>query len=452
VRGHVPDDDTTDAGSLQPVFVKVTRADTGSARVGDDSPALNHRPLTPGAALTMQVPLGHDHRGRFDVTLGVGGDDVVTIAIGSTPDCLDAEIEVTTRRRVLVHPMFTWKPDQAEVGQMQQRVLDAFADSGVELEFQPVTELQQGDVPSFCFTTGDHVRAMGYRTRLDEYTAHQADFDEANPMAVIDRPENVLTQRVPADGRSHLLFVVANAIVWKVKRKVTLSFRGKSSGWKKFPVAKHEGKWVPRFFDDADDADPRGTFLQRPSGALGDWEAGRKEQPAGLGTFGLDEVEVDEAKGKYRITLDDDAIGTFTPVRVEFAFYYLSGLGGSSTGPRVSLVWGGSDTPVKVGHALAHEIGHSLHQTVVTLDGRRHPGLTTAHPYAHTHKHYVGSHCSAGISPSQRAQDDYGKLTLKGIHGTCVMWGGVGPKFDFAKAPRFCPDCLRFLRATGVRL
>lgn len=445
ISGVEPDDDGVAKGAGADVYVRVKR-DAGSERLDAEGPRVGTRPLTAGAHALSRVRLDDHSRAEFELHLGHGGGDTFTISIGSTPQCQDAEMNVTTWRRLYVTLYFAYEPDGAEVDAMQQHVVEAFEPSNIEVCFEDHVVDALDD--TVVVVSRDHLTRMGLSTGpLENFSVYMKDYDEQAPNKRVDKLELELPEPVQ-DGRARINVVVVNGNLLRHNRKVELKWRGRSSGWRPFPVAKHEGFWVPFFFDDDPDA-PASTSLApaaRDHGRMEAYISGFYEPQR----LTAEDVEIDTAKKKFRITCALDRVETRTRVEATLHFYWLDPLGGSSTGSRIALTWGSTATPASVGHALVHEIGHSLHQAAVGL--RNFPGVVTAHPNTYKGKQHRGPHCSTGLSAKDKASDDYQKLTMKGRHAACVMWGGVSPRFDYDKAKHFCPHCTRFLEAAKVSL
>lgn len=441
VRGHAPGDPATDAGAKQTYHVKLERAQDGSLRTTDTSPACNGQVVAPGTETVQPFELGKDHDGSFEIDVGAGGGDTFTVSAGSTVECSDLSWTIETWRRLHVHLLpatAAMQIQQGDLATMKARVENALRDGYVEVVWHGPTPLGGN---AGCLTVPQaRISQMGIQwNALPNYCIYQVD---AGRVAHKLELEDDVTAALVNDHEPRIYVVLCHLIVWREIKEPTIRFRGRDSGWKSFPVARHEGKWTQVLFDGSSPLIPG-------LNGVASYESLDGVAIRASGFVPANDFQIDNAKKKYRVRVNDNAIGTFHKVDVTFKFAYPHTIGGSSSGNRISLVWTPADTAEKVGHALAHEIGHSLEQSATGAPSKTYPGIDTAHPFAHTHRNFSGSHCYYGLPAKYHAHPDFAKLTVEKKHGSCVMWGGIAPGFDLARTARFCEHCRKYLRAAA---
>lgn len=440
VRGHAPGDPATDAGAEQTYYVKLERALDGSRRTTDDAPSHKGKVVVPGATTVQSSPLAGDHTGSFEIDLGAGGGDTFTVRAGSSVECSDLSWTVETWRRLHVHLLPATAAMQilpGDLAAMKTRVETALRDGYIEVVWHGPTPLQ-GNAGCLTVPQATITRIGLPWNTLPNYCVHQVDARSTTKLELRDD----VAAAVVNDQEPRIYVVLCHLLVWRELKEPTISFRGRDSGWKDFPVARHEGRWVPVLFDGSAPLVPR-------LHGVASYEAVKGVAILASGSIPAPDFAIDEPRKRYRVRVNDPDIGTFTRVNVTFKFAYPHTIGGSSSGNRIALVWMPGDAPAKVGHALAHEIGHSLEQAATGAPSATYPGLGEGHPFAHTQRNFEGSHCYFGLPGKYHDHPNFAKLTLQRKHGSCVMWGGVAPGFDFARTARFCRHCLEYLRAAA---
>lgn len=131
------------------------------------------------------------------------------------------------------------------------------------------------------------------------------------------------------------------------------------------------------------------------------------------------------------------------PIKVLVKYYQAKGpYLGESDGAHQLIVR--SDNKKSFNSVLAHELGHSLRQTVKKVA----PGLDAAkhgrHYVGHDHQ---GDHCAHGL-----ADGDYtGKASFAGLKGMCIMFGEISSTKDPPHGVVFCERCIPYLKADACQ-
>lgn len=131
------------------------------------------------------------------------------------------------------------------------------------------------------------------------------------------------------------------------------------------------------------------------------------------------------------------------PMKVLVKYYQAKGpYLGESDGPHQLIVR--SDNRKSFCSVLAHELGHSLRQTVAKVA----PGLDAAQHGRHYIRHdHQGDHCAEGLS-----DDDYkNKASFAGLKGKCIMFGEISATKDPPHGVTFCARCLPFIKADACQ-
>ncbi len=130
------------------------------------------------------------------------------------------------------------------------------------------------------------------------------------------------------------------------------------------------------------------------------------------------------------------------PMKVLVKFYQAKGpYLGESDGAHQLIVR--SDNKKSFNSVLAHELAHSLRQTVKKVA----PGLdATTHGRHYTGHDHQGDHCANGLS-----DDDWKKASFAGLKGLCIMFGEISSTKDPPHGVTFCPRCIPFLRADACQ-
>ena len=184
------------------------------------------------------------------------------------------------------------------------------------------------------------------------------------------------------------------------------------------------------------------------------------------GPITMDHIEIDTADQKYmrfRFKLPDDAQPG--PQNLATATVGLrtarGGIAGESRGSAIILINRAGEPSDKAAQALLHEIGHSLGQSWSENDSppagvrfdRKYLYGTSIVGHASNRGHQ-GPHCAFGLADQylDNSRDYKTLLADNGIHGTCVMYGGIGPRTVYSDQTRkFCPNCLPTIKSQDLR-
>ncbi len=183
------------------------------------------------------------------------------------------------------------------------------------------------------------------------------------------------------------------------------------------------------------------------------------------GKITMDHIEIDMETDKwmrFRFKLPEEAEpSSSNPASASIGLRTVTGgVAGESNGCAIILLQREGEPTDKAAYALLHEIGHSLGQSWsdnsspppgVALDRKYLYG--TALPSPGTNRGHRGPHCAYGLPDDYLVNtQDYSKLLQeKGLHGTCVMFGGVGPKTVYTDESRkFCPKCLPTIKSQDL--
>jgi hypothetical protein len=180
----------------------------------------------------------------------------------------------------------------------------------------------------------------------------------------------------------------------------------------------------------------------------------------------MDHIEIDMEEPnkfmRFRFQLPEEAnVSANNPATATVGLRTVSGgTGGSSSGCAIILFNNEGVPSDKAAYALLHEIGHSLGQSWADKDPRP-AGVAIDAKYLYgssisghrSNRGHQGPHCAYGLDDQYlNNQHDYGKLLAdEGKHGTCVMFGGVGPQTVFTEESRkFCPRCMPTIKSQDL--
>lgn len=165
---------------------------------------------------------------------------------------------------------------------------------------------------------------------------------------------------------------------------------------------------------------------------------------------------------RFRLQLPDEAqVSRDNPATVTVGLKTMKGgIAGKSSGCAIILINRGGEPSDKIAQALLHEIGHSLGQSWST-NANPPAGVRFDRKYLYgssvtnsrRNRGHQGPHCAFGL-PDQYlddSQDYHNLLTNDGLHGSCVMFGGIGPRTVYSEQTRqFCRNCLPTIKAEDL--
>lgn len=468
IRAKVAADPTTGRGQRgDRIYLRATFGGENSLR---DTPAQSFDGAAGGRGVgpidKHKDLAADDGEVEFVLHLGLAGGDSVSLALGGTPACSDATLVIQNWRKLYIHPVrprdYALPNDVLHPGVqnvMQQHLRPGY----IEPEFEAAEVL------------ADNLDAT---VVTPEIAARYPHWPQGRRLIFYTRaPEKGIFSQRSGDPkfppRLHLL--LGHVIATQTTETHMLSLTRLVSDW----IPSKDGL---RFYPYPFDGDPllgvmREAQPERPQMrevSQGPNRPTRKE-PTGrmlpaveaLGSnWKVDDthkgelddacIEISEDRSRFRVRLPAAARGhvsSRTPARVEMKIRGYSTIAGSSTGNWVSSVWlSGSDLAAAV--VILHELGHSI--DLAPNSSGKYGGLPPSHELTYgrsatdddEHGH-SGPHCAFGLSARERATADYNTLLLKGKQGSCIMFGGVGPKTRYDRLS-FCEKCKPYLLATPI--
>jgi|GEM_PF-2236286 len=402
------------------VYCRVSR-NVGSERLDHDGPKFGKTPLPSRASLLHRIKLDADGKGKVPLHLGHGGGDVFTIEVGSTRACEDDRATITTRRHLHVELTFGTRPPD-DIAALTKHVQTSLADAFIDVDIDPAR--YEKDSNKLSVVTQAEWQSLGLPP------------NDLPELSLVEEGHGGPSTKVKADGRARLAPLVFNVLYERKTKNHSVRWSGNNSRWIKFPVSLREGNWIA--FPPTMPVEERATYRTM--------KAVRIEGHAM--PVSKADWEEDAERKRFRFTLSPEVHGKRAISKAAFKLHYISPVGGSVGTRNIVLAWGPKTTLPQLGHALVHEIGHVYGVADPT---KAPPGPKMNYQYAYTRHGHNGEHCRYRLPKKHYDAPNYGDLLdKKKVHGHCVMWGGVGPKFNYARAARFCPDCLRHLRAAKI--
>lgn len=409
-----------------------------------------------------------------EVCLGRAGGDTCTISIGATRRCEDAKLVVTNRREVFYQ--VTRRADQAmpDLDHPSVSARRYLAEGGFVDLAPDGDDVIYEDAPPLTGGAWAHGLTVVPRAWFEAGAAGDAVVIGAHNFAWFKE-----TKFLARSGRLGLHFVLADRMLHGVQPEDGSSpyeqaFR--DSWWNArevdgevvtdleyfcwlpntgggrlecFPRAFHDGGPPLRGTWSTPDDEGLEPDLRGKSGPIDDaWvtadrdrvERNDRGDATAHGKFGVwVGFPEDSVPGRaLRAGVNVDVAGTISGA--------LTGVLGLSGWEQVVLSLADFGEAVQ-NHIVAHEVGHNLRQAACK-EGKTPdsyylpPGLTFGdHPHGYVRHGHLGSHCSEGLTPAERARDDY-----RALEGTCVMFGSTNDS-QAAKATGFCAHCRKFLQA-----
>jgi hypothetical protein len=144
------------------------------------------------------------------------------------------------------------------------------------------------------------------------------------------------------------------------------------------------------------------------------------------------------------------------PVTIQLKLKTFEFQAGRASGKWITATWLPGKTDLKGVYTILHELGHCMNQAV-TMDKTEQrkllPGVEVTHNNRYGsgsdkgEKGHSGPHCNFGLKPKDARKDNYSNLVKKGIHGTCIMFGGIDKKTNLKKSLQFCRECQPYIKA-----
>jgi hypothetical protein len=387
-----------------------------------------------GLTSTHDLVVGPDGTATFEVELGHGGGDEVTLHVGSTNQCADGTVKIVSWRKVFYQ---LTAPDIWNVAELPGPVKSAmdqeFEKAFIRLEQHQVVawdsntnpinymRFQVGNRDVFkttwdpiVFTNGDSPNFSNFRGNVSMFPRHVRDWCYFQ-IAFVSH----LADSFPEDDYD-------------------ITMTGNSSGW----VPAKAGTLL-------------GIALDRMVvGATMTWTA---TGTASTAAFDYRWITVDgDSNGKrFKVQIPPGAAGGAisrgNPLQLRLKLKAIKpSAAGRSIASTIATTWK-PHKPRQMAYTLIHELGHSFNQSI-TSDTKV-PGLDIAdHDQrygtgtGHGQHGHSGSHCRTGLSKPFRSAQSYSTVYSRfGAHGDCVMWGGALEEKHSGSA--FCAKCMRFLKA-----
>ena len=439
------DTSTTPGGGISgdKIYLKVKWADDNSD-LSEPTPGIDGNVGTKGKGpFVVEKALTSDGgEAVFELDLGRAGGDVVEVSVGGDEACTDAKFEIVNWRKLWLKPVKVPSfalPNNQLPDDMKEKINETLLPVFIECAFEDAYLLD--DSRSFVV---DQQRAATLGMR----NADKAPFCFFEH----DAPEKAHYDKIANDNPLRLWWLMAHVLYKHKDENFVIQMKGRTSDWQTSPSGNG-------FLPICPDGDPvlknwrdyRAPEKHSGSGRMKPAVPAQASYWSREGSFGADGdidigyLDFDSSGQKFRVVLPKSTgVGSRTKVTCYVRMQTFSYGGGSSTKHWVT----GTVSKTKLLSSvftILHELGHSLHHTVRTNQGA--PGLPAEHPHYYTGKGHSGPHCNYGLGPRDRAKDDYNALVRKGTHGTCIMFGGVGPKTKYASAMKFCPHCEPFVKA-----
>jgi hypothetical protein len=481
------------------LYLKVEPQEGNSARTADPRASFEGRPLLARAVVIAKRTLTADDGSvEFPVDLGPAGCDRFKLSVGGSPTTFEQSIMVTTRRRLnwrVAHPVGCAVVPTLPAA-VEQGVVDLYKEVGIDLV--RVAPIAAPQAASYAIITGAQATTLG----LDPNVQHLVYTQENPEKAFLNN--NSDARQFPAYPPCLHLVLGANVVYHsdeemflfdgsepEVKESSTTGPRVsgrsrksiKSAGggaflrkkldgssavldWQAAVAGKPPVKGVPTI-------DPK-TGLQKKLSGTAQWDVepqkgvqGKPQIPShwytsadDTSTWGAAEWTAHTIDDTF-LVIDDDKLaftfkypdtlagrpGIMTKSTVKLRVQVFSSQGGSSSGRWLCAFAHAQSNVNRAIYALAHEIGHCLGLTVVKIKDSG-VGEEADNDYAYEHS---GSHCSYGLSKSQRDEEQWSRLRDRGIRSDCLMFSPVGPKTKYDTVV-FCEQCLRHLKALEVEI
>lgn len=398
----------------------------------------------------------------FELELGLAGGDQVTLKVGGTDTCEDAEVTITNWRRVF----YQLTRNKASVIHDLSRADGDLADVFVVYEQSKELTFERKDTPKdlpgawvdaaeFGGTAGDLKLVIGSHNA----TWFRKQFvDDKKPLGnhvmICDKQYDAWeSAKSKAPLRQLVSFDLKKATDWSPALDGEVFQTNLADG--KHPLVS--GSWTST----------------APKGKPG---AGKK------GKLAAADVAVDRTQQTRRVLVTlpgggsgpGDLVGDGTddahfPVRVTLTLTYALGpYLGESDGPHQLIVLTpGSDC---FNDTITHELGHTLRQAPSKTNAPPKGLVLDDHPHRYNYHGHSGPHCAHGLNAAATHkrdgkggvvalagdatdEDDYGDLCKadgSSVFGDCVMYGS-GPSNDpSSAADGFCADCKPYVKAQAM--
>jgi hypothetical protein len=441
--------ETTAGGGItgDKLYVKVEFGENNSPRNDDPKPMFgtNEGGAGRGPFVVEKALQSDGEVVEFDLQLGVAGGDEVKISVGGDEQCTDGTIDVVTWRKIWIKPVRVQQfhlPGDQLPEDLQQKINDTLLPVFIEPEYEDAEVVNYANVS----VVDQHLaERMGFSN------PDHAPFVFLQQLGSLGSPEQDIASTIVNDNPRRLYWVLNNAIYHVVVEDFHLEFRGRTSSWQTSqednviaPVT-FQGTSPLRLLREASTRTIGNEVRQIPPKRCYWYKVQDSSQKGDI----LDEhLEFEPDKSRFRLVLPKGVgIGFRDQIAATVKLVTYDVSAGSSSGNFVASEYDPHKLLATV-YTIVHELGHSIKQCASGNGGM--PGLPDSHPHFYTGKGHQGSHCNYGLSASNRRKDSYRPLVRSGTHGTCIMFGGVGPKTKYEKAMTFCEYCEPYVKAVKI--
>jgi len=388
-----------------------------------------------GLTSTHHLPVDGDGTATFEVELGHGGGDEVTLTTGSTDQCADGTVKVVSWRRVLYQLTAPdrWHVDELP-GPVKGPLEKEYAKAFIRFE-------QDGDAVAWDSTASP---VLG----LDFYVGNPEVFKTAfDPIVFSNASSSNFYQFLRDPGMRYAVPYFRHVVLIShlaesfPANDYNITMTGTDSGWVPATAGTLLGIAVDRTV-------LRSTMTWTTTGTV----AAMAFDAAWI------TVDADSTGKRFKVRLPPTVIDPSgagpsrrNPLLLSLTLQGIKpDAAGRSTGSTIATTYKPAK-PRQMAYAIIHEFGHAFNQSIVAAD--KVPGLDIAdHDTRYgagtgegQHGH-AGPHCRQGLSKVFKTSADYSKAYSKwGAHGSCVMWGGALKEKDSGSS--FCDKCMRFLKA-----
>ncbi len=429
------------------VYLNVKCDPENSDRNDDPKPVVEEKELKKGKEIKLDKAIAEDGGfAEFRFNFGAAGGDKFTISVGGTDDCADLELQVETWRKVWIVPVRPSLSFPLEKNHLPEAIRaksqKAFDAAYIELAFEPAITVNPDDDwygYKLVICDPDTSETLGLARKTHYF--HRT-YSPPHP----HYRKKFLAGDAPPDREPRFYLLLGHGIYSESNGyHATLEMEEPETDW--FDVAV---SLLP--------VDPAGEPIVKGSG-LSRWEDTQGNSGEVTDAF----IEVNQQERKLKVKLPTDEIGApgnlaskENPIKLRLSLRsYGFMAGGAIPGcpDWLSICWRG-DEVLAAAYTLLHEYGHAMEQAVGPAAMEKMPGLSLNHPHTygmnteHPKQHgHQGPHCNFGLTSGDAGKANYADLIREGIHGSCIMFGGIGPKTDYAKALQICEHCLPYFKA-----
>lgn len=446
------DPDTAPGGGTvgDKLYVKVKYGDNNSERNDNPKPMFgtNEGGKGKGPFVVEKALTSDGQTVEFDLELGAAGGDEVEISVGADEACTDGDVKVVSWRKIWIKPAIVQGfplPNNQVDPDLQDKINSTLLPTFIETEFESALTVQSSHA---VVVDQQRARAMNLANHAQ---APFVWFSDGNP-------EKEHVNAVVSDNPLRLYWFLGHVFYSVTSESFKIEFKGRTSGWQTskesnnfLPVTPTGGAVLKNWREAS--AGTRHKITGHVSGKCdaqpSHWAKNDGRFVAMDGEITINELEFHPSQSKFRVVLPNNlGIGRREKIVARVKLKTFGSFAGSSTNNWVAGAYkvGSERSKLSTLYTILHELGHSLGQAAA--GNRVYPGLPDEeHPHQYNGKGHQGSHCNKGLSTSDAKKDNYSPLVAKGTHGTCIMFGGIGPKTKLSKCMKFCDVCEPYVKA-----